>query len=420
MNLYTNSSKNRDFLKNIFYEYGDECDVYIASAFFTDDKTIHELVKNKCRIFLIVRLGQPTSHRALKSLLSVPEVQIRFFTDRSFHPKIYLFSSKIASVGSSNLTDSGLTTNQEVNVTITPDNPVFQEIRDLFSDYWEQAKVLDSRILEEYRLLQDKYMQMFTMEENLNKGIQDKIGRVVFDNIRRGLKKPKMADVYLEGYRKNYQSFLSAYTTIRQVYEKVGRRKIAENLLPLRIEIDQFFNWAREEKAPTDSPDRAPYRDGAELERFIQDSIIEYMDTEWEYLNEIARQKYPVIMRVLGTVDSLSSATAKDIVDALMVVHAFHDSFRFHEGGREALKAVFLNSNDLDDIKKTLTYLLHNEEDDYITRMGNCIFNPELKLTYFGDSCVQETLGWVNHENIPICNERTLKSIRWLGFRIKI
>ena len=32
--------------------------------------------------------------------------------------------------------------------------------------------------------------------------------------------------------------------------------------------------------------------------------------------------------------------------------------------------------------------------------------------------CVQETYGWVNSEDVPICNGRTLKSLRSLGFNV--
>jgi hypothetical protein len=32
--------------------------------------------------------------------------------------------------------------------------------------------------------------------------------------------------------------------------------------------------------------------------------------------------------------------------------------------------------------------------------------------------CVQETYGWVNDEDVPICDGRTLKSLQWLGFNV--
>jgi hypothetical protein len=49
--------------------------------------------------------------------------------------------------------------------------------------------------------------------------------------------------------------------------------------------------------------------------------------------------------------------------------------------------------------KGTLSYLLHGSEKDYVTRMADCIFDPYYRLHDFGESCVQETLGWVNDED---------------------
>ncbi|MBF0457596.1 MAG: phospholipase D family protein [Nitrospirae bacterium] len=147
MKLFTNTNDKHDFLLNLFEKYGEGCDVYIASAFFTHERMISNLVQRGCRVYLVVRLGYPTSYEALNALLSIQEVQVRFYTSRAYHPKIYILGSQIASVGSSNLTDAGLVSNQEVNVAIPADNPVFSDILDLFSNYWEQARVLDPAIL---------------------------------------------------------------------------------------------------------------------------------------------------------------------------------------------------------------------------------------------------------------------------------
>ena len=66
-----------------------------------------------------------------------------------------------------------------------------------------------------------------------------------------------------------------------------------------------------------------------------------------------------------------------------------------------------------------MTYLLFGS-DDYVERMGRCIFDPQFHLHEFGRSAVQEVLGWVNRENIPICNNRTLRALRYLGFDVSV
>ncbi len=70
-------------------------------------------------------------------------------------------------------------------------------------------------------------------------------------------------------------------------------------------------------------------------------------------------------------------------------------------------------------IKKVFKYLLYGK-DDFITRMGTCIYDQDYKLNHIARSVIQELLGWVNNENIPICNGRTVKSLRYLGFNVAI
>lgn len=52
--------------------------------------------------------------------------------------------------------------------------------------------------------------------------------------------------------------------------------------------------------------------------------------------------------------------------------------------------------------------------------MGNCIFDESYAVKEFGRSAIQELLGWVNKENIPICNGRTVKVLRYLGFNAEV
>ena len=60
-------------------------------------------------------------------------------------------------------------------------------------------------------------------------------------------------------------------------------------------------------------------------------------------------------------------------------------------------------------------YLLF-DKDDYQTRIAKCILDGNIKLNHFKESAVKELYGWINNDNIPLCNDRTLKSMQWLGF----
>lgn len=52
--------------------------------------------------------------------------------------------------------------------------------------------------------------------------------------------------------------------------------------------------------------------------------------------------------------------------------------------------------------------------------MAACIFDEDYKLDEFGRAAVQELYGWVNTENVPICNGRTVKALRYLGCKVEI
>ncbi len=60
-------------------------------------------------------------------------------------------------------------------------------------------------------------------------------------------------------------------------------------------------------------------------------------------------------------------------------------------------------------------HLLYGNDPNYIRRMADCIYDPAFKLDGFAESCVEETLGWVQ-DGVPLCNSRVLRTLRWLGF----
>jgi hypothetical protein len=127
---------------------------------------------------------------------------------------------------------------------------------------------------------------------------------------------------------------------------------------------------------------------------------------------------YPLIYNVFKSPDSIEQSNAGEIVDALCVLHSFHDRLRFYKGGLDTLIEEFSTSNDISQIKKTITYLLYGKG-DIIKRMSDCIYNDEFKLNAFGQSNVQELIGWINKENLPVINGRTTKVLRYFGFDVR-
>ena len=239
------------------------------------------------------------------------------------------------------------------------------------------------------------------------------------EGVQVGKKKQTKDKIFLESYRRTYQEFLTAYRQIEELYRRDGRRQQPEEVVPLRIEMDQFFSFIREVHAGGDMWKTAPLLSGKEQERLVKDKLEEWFSRRWKYLDDTIPDHIEMINRYLSSKSSIENANIEQLFRALDVCHSFHHRLRFFLGGHETLKGIFISDNKLERIKEVISYLLHGNE-DFITRMGNCIFDEKYSLSQVGRSFVQELLGWVNKEDIPICNGRTVKALRYLGYNVVV
>lgn len=417
--LYTNSNAKRDFIRHgIITSIEDDMDVFIASAFFTESSVIDELVQKGCHIRIIVRLGFPTSPVALEGLLKHEKVEARFFTSNSFHPKFYIFGDKKVLIGSANLTQSALLSNQEVMISLYSDDHRFDELKYLFSDYWEEASVLTKEVIKDYRNIYNKAGKIESLVKKLDDCVINALGDKNFQNIGRGKKKADKKYIFQDTYRKSYQESVYAFRCIEKIYSTF-ERKIDENFIPLRLEIDSFFSFVRDRYASTDIWKSQPIGWTENQRINLKKLIDEWLITYWSHFEDkIVPTNYPLIQQIFGSAQSIKSASMEDIADALCVLHSFHDRFRFYKGGLDALKRAFIEFNDESKVKNTFCYLLYGTE-DIVVRMSNCIHDFNYKLNEFGPANVQELIGWINKENLPVINGRTTKVLRYFGFEVK-
>lgn len=420
LDLYTNTNSKKDFVKNgLMQEIQKDMDIYIASAFFTEIDVINELVEKNCRIRIIVRLGFPTAPIALRHLLKNKNIEARFYTSHEFHPKLYIWGDRKIFIGSANLTQAALIKNQEIMLGILPDDLRFDELCFLFSQYWQEAKVLTIDEVNKYEMTYKTYKDKLGSVNDFDDAVQKILGNHNFPNIERYEIKKKNSELFVDSFLKTYQESIHAFRYIEEVYEKKGR-KVNNELIPLRLEIDSFFSFVRDCHAVHDSwlEQELGWNDNKKMQ--LNKLIDEWMKTDWFHFDEtIVNKNYPLINRILGSVSSIKDATGDQIVDALCVAHSFHDRLRFFKGGLSTLKQSFLNENELDRVKKTLIYLLHDNKTPIGKRIADCIYNPTYKLNEFGQSNVQELIGWINNENMPVINGRTTKVLRYFGFDVR-
>lgn len=409
--IFSNTNQKKDFLEVEMNKYSHNNEVLIAVAFFTHERFIKKLIEHGCTVKLIVRLGFPTDPLSLEKILKMKNIMVRFFTSRTFHPKLYIYGNDIAFLGSSNLTDGGLMSNQELNISIDSENETFEDLQEVFYQYWEEAQVLDSETLQKYKILVGNLSKEY---KNVEKKILNDIGEITPPNDIKIIDKKRKDKVkeYELSLMKRYQEYLIKFEELKKTYKSLRRRKVSESSLPLRIEIHRFLNWVRKTKAYKDLYLMAPERNGHELLNFVREHIHEFMDN---YVEDFQSQinDYKIINSNLSSEQRIKALSEDELLRTLKIVTAFREHIK--RSTNMDYQYEFLEKNGIDKIKNTLIYLLFGA-DNYVKRIANCIYNPEYSLSHFGKSCIQETYGWVNNEEVPICNERAYKSMRWLGY----
>ena len=417
--IFANRNSRGDFIRNAITNLnGRQETVKIAVAFFTEDSVIELISQNQCRVLIVVRLGFPTNPNALQRLMKISTVQVRYFTSPSFHPKVYIFGSRAALVGSANLTAAAIQTNQEVVVGIPSGDPRFEELNDLFSEYWSRAKVLDDDTLKTYRRIYNAYAKLSADIQKMHGSVISELGHSTPSDVEVTRQAASPESAFIDEYRRSFQECVAAFNEVAEVYCRSIPRKVDESRIPLRLEIDSFVSFVRDRHAVGDSWSKPPEGWNDERRQNLRSLLTEWHGLRWPHFEDrIVGTNYPGIVRVFESARALNAASEEDIFSALTVLHSFHDRLRFFPGGLETLRERFFRDNEVARVRKSLGHLVHGEG-DIVERMAQVIFDPEYKLKQFGRSNVQELVGWVNREQLPVINGRTTKILRYFGFDV--
>jgi HKD family nuclease len=384
-------------------------EIKIATAFFTSFEVLEKMAANQTEIKMIVRLGAGTSPTELRKALDLENVSIRVFTGKRFHPKFYIFGNRVAYLGSSNLTGSGLMENQEVNIEIDEDEPVFSELGDAFIEYWDAAHPLDIKEVEKFAAI----IKNLPPTPEPSQLINTQIGNFQFNNT--GLQKSKndgLSD-FIESFKREYQIFLKKHKELEEIYSEVGLRRYPS--VPLRIEIDRFIWWVRETYAKTEAVKDAPLKNGSELKATIPPLVHEFYVYKNNFLEQSTEPRFKILNDVFASTKTINATPIAELVDALQYVYAFHDHFQRYISEWKDIDTYFIAPNGEHKIKHTLNYLLHGKA-PYQERIYRCSRDEKYKLVNFGLNSCTELYGLVNNEDIPILNSRTRNSMQWLGF----
>ena len=162
--IYNDQQQNKKVITDIENALLD-CDTFDISVAFialsglaSIRETLHKLkVQNKKgRIITSTYLGF-NEPKMFKDLLKYPNIEVRVYDDHhGFHSKGYIFqknSNYWAIVGSSNLTQSALSLNQEWNVYVSShkQNDTIKQIQGEFENQWQKSIPLTHEWINEYQ-----------------------------------------------------------------------------------------------------------------------------------------------------------------------------------------------------------------------------------------------------------------------------
>lgn len=182
--LTNNYKKGNKVLSHIVNELNN-CDFFMISvAFITDSgvtvllETLKELNKKGIRgSILTTDYLNFSSPKAFKRLLEFPNLSIRVYTQGNFHTKGYIFKKDqqyTLIVGSSNLTQTALASNQEWNIKLTSSENgelITNTIND-FNDMWKHSEILtESWIVNYEKIYKSKKIEDIKKVKRINQYI---------------------------------------------------------------------------------------------------------------------------------------------------------------------------------------------------------------------------------------------------------
>lgn len=157
-------------LTTLLAELSDCVSFDIAVAFITQSgvacllETLKKLEKRGVRgRILTSQYLNFTQPHALESLIGFKNLEVKIEVRKAFHSKGYLFerlnNSYSVYIGSSNLTNTALTTNVELNVGIELSEGSSSFLTNYISDFntlWQNAELVDHGFIKEYRKIYSK------------------------------------------------------------------------------------------------------------------------------------------------------------------------------------------------------------------------------------------------------------------------
>lgn len=413
--VFSNSPVAKDFVSAPFVEMIHQTTkMWLAAPFVTMTKHLVDALADGKSLFLIVGLNLSTSPQALMALHGKPNCQIRYFTSRRFHAKIYIFD-KVALLGSSNLTEAGFERNREATIFLE-DASDYDELRSLFEDLWKSAKVLTDDKLAAFV----KVMEGVKQSEFWDRKIADAVGPAAPENVAVSSQTQSKESLFLEDLRRELAEYRDSFREVTDVLQTNGFRRPELEHAGIANETNRFLNWVRQTYGTSEK-----WKEVATKASQSRRAEITALGREWQSTSKAEIPDDYVdwlknVQKVFGTRESLESATKEQLTQGLLSLHAFNERYRFTGGGVVNLPDAFWskNHNDVARVKKTFQYLLFGAG-SFEQRFHDILYEADYKLASIGYFSALELFGTIRPDIAPPVNGRMAKALRYLGYDVK-
>ena len=395
--IVTNSPETS--IGKTFADLGNKADhIKIATAFFSDTDLILEWLSKSKKVDLLVSLRAPTNYYSLEKLHSKSAINIRFLGS-NFHSKLYLFfklgNPFACIIGSSNFTGGGLIRNIETNSVILNPSELNNAAAE-FDKIWDISHLLQPTDLIAFKAVYDKFLKRDKITEEEQKEFENKILS------QRAIKSQK---VKIAELARRYNDYWKIVNEVRNIVHEISEKEYPN--IPVYLTIDHFWHWVKVVWAKQNKPTPTDKNRKEKIQQMFRDYCVWDKNTAQftKEMNKLSRHVF----------SKLSQKNIENITieDASLIYKSLHsgasNSIRF------GANKVFSEQNSLEQIKRSLKYLLYSK-DDVEVRIHNLCKNEEYRLKQLSSSGVQEILGWVLPETYPIRNGKADDAVRLLGY----
>lgn len=359
----------------------------IATAYFKHNGLANDSLFGNTNVRLLIGLNEITQIQFVRSLLGKDNFTIKRYFDH-FHPKMYIFSTGIAVIGSSNYTVPGIgvkdKSNRECNVA-TDDIHIFRDASKYFNELWDAAPLLTENDLDEMEMAQKRISES---KKKVRAVLEELRPKLDFDQYTTEKDLKEAADY--DKFRRDFAELSDQYTN------EVGRL----SNLPIRIEIDKFLYWLKEQHV--EDP-MGPIYDKRERAKIISSYLVKFRQDpiKEKYFDE--GEKNPLYNEKLLTIEAIRSMDEESARKIVRAIHSFEN---------RAIDS-FIKENGVDKIQRSFEYFIFGK-DDIKVRITKFL-KGEYELKYFKQARALEMLGWAS-EDYPMWNFTVAMGMSLLGF----